>query len=121
MTFADACKLLLHHLRNHSQTPRVVGDRTYLFEAGPTSSDAELDASDEQEKKDVADKEKSDTEQRRNEAARERQPNPARVVLGTGSVGTPENGQSRPGPSQRTQRCAPSTNSGFRLTDRLVQ
>jgi hypothetical protein len=45
MIFADACKLLVQHLRNHSQTPLVVGERKYLFEAGPTSSDSELDAS----------------------------------------------------------------------------
>ena len=45
MNFADACTLLLQHLRNHSQTPLVVGDRKCLFEARQTSSDSELDAS----------------------------------------------------------------------------
>lgn len=44
MLFADACTLLTQHLRIHSQSPLVVGDRSYLFEAGPTSSDGELDA-----------------------------------------------------------------------------
>jgi hypothetical protein len=57
----------------------------------------------EQEQKHVVDKETSDTEQRTRDAARERQPNPARVVSDTGGVGTPENGQSGPGPSRRTQ------------------